>query len=200
MAFTALFGGTFNPFHTGHYEMLRALHNADFVEKVLIVPDRIPPHKTCDFLANDEDRIALCRLAAEDFPKAQVCLIEFEREGKSYSFDTVTLLKARFPQTEFAFVCGGDMLVTLDKWYRYQELIKLIPFIVFRRSDIDNTLFDKCVERFRGMGAEIRVMAEVIPAVSSSYIREHFEISKNMLPPKIYDYLADKGIYNAKNS
>ena len=65
MGFTALFGGTFNPPHIGHYKMLRALDSRRDIDEVWLMPDRIPPHKVCDFLASDKDRINMCRIMAE---------------------------------------------------------------------------------------------------------------------------------------
>ena len=134
MGFTALFGGTFNPPHIGHYEMLRALDYRRDIDEVWLMPDRIPPHKVCDFLASDKDRINMCRIMAEDFKKVKLCLIEFERTGKSYSIDTVRLLKQKYKERDFIFVCGGDMLISFDKWYKYEELLKEIPFLAFRRT------------------------------------------------------------------
>ena len=93
MSFTAIFGGTFNPFHNGHYEMLKALNACDKVSKIFIMPDKIPPHKSADELASDIDRLNMCKLVAEDFNKAEICDIEFKREGKSYTYDTVKLLQ-----------------------------------------------------------------------------------------------------------
>ena len=101
MGFTALFGGTFNPPHIGHYEMLRALDSRRDIDEVWLMPDRIPPHKVCDFLASDKDRINMCRIMAEDFKKVKLCLIEFERTGKSYSIDTVRLLKQKYKERDF---------------------------------------------------------------------------------------------------
>lgn len=195
MGFTAIFGGTFNPLHIGHYEMLAALQKDPAVDEIFIMPDRIPPHKVCDRMASDNARIEMCKIAAKDFSKAQVCLIEFERTGKSYSYDTVLQLKAKYPQKEFAFVCGGDMLVYFTKWYKYQELMKLLPFIVFKRSDTNNIEFDTCVNNFRNTGMSIIVKDEVIPAVSSTQIRNDFKGSKLLLPQNIYEYLISGSEY-----
>ncbi len=195
MGFTAIFGGTFNPFHIGHYEMLEALQKDESIEKILIMPDRIPPHKVCDYMADDETRIEMCRIAAKDFSKAEVCLIEFERTGKSYSYDTVVLLKEKYPNENLIFVCGGDMLVYFPKWYKFHELMKLVPFMVFTRSDTDDREFDNCVDSLRKMGMDITVREEIITSISSSEIRENFLSNKGLLPEKIYEFLTNRGEY-----
>ena len=195
MGFTAIFGGTFNPFHIGHYEMLCALQNDENVDNIIIMPDKIPPHKVCDYMANDETRIEMCRIASEDFSKAEVCLIEFQREGKSYSYDTVLLLKEKYPDDDFIFVCGGDMLVFFPKWYKYEELMKLVPFMVFKRSDTDNKLFENSVDSFRKMGMNITVKDEIITAISSTEIRNNFQKYKELMPKKIYEFLLNRGVY-----
>lgn len=195
MGYTAIFGGTFNPPHIGHCEMLSALEKCPQIEEIWLMPDKIPPHKVCDFLASDKDRIEMCRLLAADFSKVKLCLAEFEREGKSYTFDTVTEFRNKYPDKKFTFVCGGDMLVSFDKWYRYEELMKMLPFTVFRRTDTDNAEFDRMAERLSLEGMKITVMSEVITAVSSSYIRNNLEKSRDLLPEKIYNYIENRGIY-----
>ncbi len=195
MGYTAIFGGTFNPLHIGHYEMLSALEKDNRIDEIWLMPDRIPPHKVCDFLAHDKDRIEMCRIAAEDFKKTQLCLAEFERQGKSYTYDTVTEFRKKYPEKSFTFVCGGDMLISFDKWYRYEELMKLLPFTVFRRTDTDSAEFDRMLDKLTAKGMKITVMDEVITAVSSSYIRNNFEKSRDLLPEKIYNYILDRGIY-----
>lgn len=195
MGITAIFGGTFNPPHIGHLEMLAALNSREDIEEIWLMPDRIPPHKVCDFLADDSDRIEMCRIIAEGFPKVRLCLAEFEREGKSYTFDTVTDFLKKYPEREFTFVCGGDMLISFDKWHRYKELMKMVSFTVFRRTDTDNTEFDRKAAEFSDMGMKITVMSEIITAVSSTYIRNNFAKSRELLPEKIYDYIKNGGIY-----
>lgn len=192
---TAVFGGTFNPLHNGHFEILRDLQNDPSVDEIFLLPDRIPPHKQCDFMADDEMRIEMCRIAAKEFPKVRLCLIEFEREGKSYTYDTVLLLKEKYPDKRFSFVIGGDMLVTFDGWKNYKELIQEVSFIVYPRGDIDEALFLRCIERFRREGMDITLKTKMIPTVSSTEIRNNKKRSTELLPKEIFEFIDSKGVY-----
>lgn len=192
MANIAIFGGTFNPLHLGHYQMLEALCNVNWIDKVLVMPDKLPPHKDCDFLASDLDRIEMCKIVCKDFTKAEPCLIEFEREGRSYSIDTVLLLKERFPADNFFFVCGGDMIASLDTWKSWERLIKETAFIAFSRKGTPD--FEEQVERMQSLGATIHVIDREITEISSSSLRQNFR--KDMLPEKIYSYIVRRNIYN----
>ncbi len=194
MGFTALFGGTFNPFHNGHLEMLKALENDINIEEIWIMPDKIPPHKQYDYMVSDSDRINMCKLVASSFKKASVCLVEFEREGKSYSYDTVIELKKRYPNKNFVFVCGGDMFVYLPNWYNFSKLIKLLPFYVFSRATTDNDKFDACVAEFEKMGLKVILNNTDIPDISSTDFRKTGNSS--LLPLEIYNYITERRLYN----
>ncbi len=193
MSVIAVFGGTFNPFHIGHYEMLSNICELPYIDRVFVMPDKIPPHKTCEFLASDGDRIEMCRLVCEEFPKSELCLIEFERSGKSYTIDTVKALKEKYPNNSFYIVIGGDMLATLDTWYKWDELIKAAPFLAFSRVGVSD--FDEHLKRLRSLGADITVINKEITDISSTELRK--STLKKMLPQKVYDYITEKGIYNA---
>lgn len=192
MSNIAIFGGTFNPFHIGHYQMLKAVCELHFIDKVFVMPDKIPPHKEFDNMVDDLHRKNMCQIVCDDFSNSQLCLIEFEREGKSYSIDTVKLLKEKHPNDKFYFVIGGDMLSSLDTWYNWQELIKLVSFIAFRREGMFG--FDKAYNRLSAYGADIKVVNTKIEDISSTKLRQ--KIDKNLLPEKVYNYIIQKGIYN----
>lgn len=192
MANIAIFGGTFNPFHIGHYEMLTSLCDQDFIDKVLVMPDRIPPHKAFDNVIDDLHRQNICNIVCEDFLKAQLCLLEFEREGKSYTIDTIHLLKKQYPNDTFYVTIGGDMLSTLDTWYNWQELINEVSFIAFKRKDCCD--FYDAYTRLTNLGAKIIVIENDITNVSSTQLRN--KMDQNLLPDKVYNYIVQKGIYN----
>ena len=190
-----LFGGTFNPFHIGHFEITAALCERSEIDNVFIMPDRIPPHKSALQLAPDEDRIEMCRIASGNFEKAQVLTVEFEREGKSYTFDTVCELEKRYPDISFAMACGGDMLATLDNWYRGEELIHKIGFYAFKR--VGEQGFEAHVSRLRKMGANITVIDKNITAVSSTELRQTLSNGQKteLIPTDIYNFVIKRKLY-----
>lgn len=187
----AVFGGTFNPFHIGHYEILKALNGNDMFDKVLVIPDRIPPHKDYSYDVPDSDRIEMCRIVCEDFEKAELSLIEFEREGKSYTVDTIKALKKLYPDAEFFVTCGGDMVKTLDTWFDFDELKNISSFIAFNRAN--DKSFHKEIERLGTLGADITVLDNQITDISSSELREHLD--RKFLPKKVWEYVNKRGIY-----
>ncbi|MCQ2478553.1 MAG: nicotinate (nicotinamide) nucleotide adenylyltransferase [Clostridia bacterium] len=191
----ALFGGTFNPFHIGHYEMLSEICKLDYIDKVLVLPTKIPPHKVLDTVVSDEDRINMCELACFDFDKAQLCLAEFEREGKSYTADTVKQLKTVYPNAEFYIAIGGDMANTLTSWYDTEYLFKNASFLAFCRSD--EKIFNESISDLKAQNVNITVIDKKIPDVSSSKLRK--KLNKKLLPERIYDYITEKGLYNEEN-
>ncbi|MCQ2454859.1 MAG: nicotinate (nicotinamide) nucleotide adenylyltransferase [Clostridia bacterium] len=188
-----LFGGTFNPFHNGHYLMLKTICKMEKTDKVLVIPDHIPPHKTTDYLASDQDRINMCKAVCDEFSKAEVSDIEIIRKGKSYTVDTVNELKKTYIHDDFYFVCGADMISILDKWYNWQELIGKVTFLAFSRND--NGKFIEDVNRMKKLGAKIEIISTPIPDISSTSLRN--KLDENYLPKCVYDYIKEKGLYNA---
>ena len=191
MSVTAIFGGTFNPLHIGHYQIISCLSDLNFIDRILVIPTKIPPHKSFDFAENDKDRIKMCRIACADFKKAEVSLVEINRGGKSYTIDTVKQVKRIYPEDKIYVTVGGDMLDTLDTWYRWQELIKEVSFIAFSRVGAEDVL--KSAERMRALGADILLVQADITEVSSTLLRER--INPQLLPEKIYDYIKKRKLY-----
>ena len=126
----ALLGGTFNPPHKAHVDMVKfALSTLGF-DGVWVVPAADPPHKPVAGDVPAQVRLALTQLAFEGLPGVQVCGVELEREGKSYTWDTLTLLRGRFPKVKFSLLMGQDMLETIEQWYCAEQLLRTTPMVV----------------------------------------------------------------------
>lgn len=194
----AIFGGTFNPFHNAHFEVLDAVSKSNLADEILLMPTKLPPHKQCDFLADENHRLKMCALAAQQFANVTACDMELKMQGKSYTFNTVSELK-RSNDSEILFVCGGDMITTFNRWYRYEELLKMMGIIAVRRKGIDNEEFDKAVEFLKAKGGKVFVL-EITPAeISSSEIRQmKFDDMKKHIPAFIAEYISENGLYGGE--
>ncbi len=197
MGITLFFGGTFNPPHIAHRKMLEQLSVLPEIERVLVAPTNIPPHKeTPKMFATKEQRLYMCSLLCENVAKAEVSDIEFKREGKSYSFYTLSDLKEKFGSV--AMLIGGDMVTSFTTWHRYEELLKIAIFYVVRRKGVNNSDFDKSVEHLKSLGGDIRVVEIDFPEVSSTEIRNavmHGDNASKLLPTNIYEYITANGLY-----
>ncbi|MBR4911180.1 MAG: nicotinate (nicotinamide) nucleotide adenylyltransferase [Clostridia bacterium] len=195
MANIAVFGGTFDPFHIGHHEILRALCKSGLFKRVLVVPTKIPPHKPAPNEATDQDRIEMCRLSCSEFVNAETCLIEFEREGKSYTVDTIRELKKRYPRQSFYVVIGADMLRILDQWHEFNKLKRMVTFIVFNRNAY--TRFYSDAERMVARGAKLLLFDEEIVRISSTELRK--DLDPLYLTKKVEDYVNQRKLYRKKD-
>ncbi len=189
--FTAVFGGTFNPIHNGHVAMVKTVMKLPYVEKLIIIPTCIPPHKSASSLASGDDRINMCRIALEKLKRVEVSDIELTRGGSSYTYDTLCALKEN-GINQPALVCGGDMITTFDSWYRAEDILKMAQLIAFRRVGIDGDAFDAAIDRLSAKGAKIEVIDTDIPNISSSDVRAgRFDL----IPPDVLDYIRKNGLY-----
>lgn len=131
---TGLFGGTFNPVHTGHILIVTDIIDAFFLDSVIIVPAAIPPHKPSGYMADISLRLEMTRRAFTDLPQCRVSDIEAKRNGRSYTIDTVHCFLNTLPsETELFFIVGLDAFLELDTWKDYMQLLETIPFIVIKR-------------------------------------------------------------------
>ena len=128
-----ILGGSFNPIHYGHLICSRAVAEKREFDQVLLVPASQPPHKPLSVnLAEAHDRLAITRLAVADDPFFAVDPIELERNGPSYTLDTVREMKAR-GQESIHWLIGADMLIYLPYWHRIDELLREVNFIIMAR-------------------------------------------------------------------
>ncbi len=195
----AVFGGTFNPIHIGHEEMIAAICELSFIEKLLVIPSKFPPHKSVNFLAKDADRVNMCLIAVQDQGKAEVCKLELEREGKSYTVDTLKELAKVYNEYKIYLVIGGDMLTSFNTWRRYKEILNLASLLVFKRVGEDTSDFNEALESLKIEGADVTLIEKNITEVSSTKIREALlnnNSSEHLLSKKVFDYIVENGVYD----
>ena len=198
MANIAIYGGTFNPVHIGHINLLDRFIKALDFDKVIVIPTNIPPHKEVYITADADTRFEMCKSAFAD-KKVVVSDIELKREDKSYSYDTVLQLKEIYPDDEFFFLMGSDMFLYLEKWYRYDDLKKCVTFCAAARNQEDRRRLDEHALKLEKNGAKTVVIDIDIIDISSAQIREKImfgEPCEEFLPQGVNDIIRQKNLYS----
>ncbi|MDG5470880.1 nicotinate-nucleotide adenylyltransferase [Jeotgalibacillus sp. ET6] len=182
-----LLGGTFNPLHIGHMIMANEAYHELELDEVRFMPSAKPPHKRSDLQVKDTHRIRMIELAIENIEHFKLELIEFERSGLSYTYDTIIQLKKVEPETEFTFLIGGDMIDYLPKWYRIEDLLDLVRFAGFMRPGYAGTT-----------DYPVLMLQSPMIELSSTLIRNRLNLNKDatfLLPQKVYNYINMEGLY-----
>lgn len=189
------FGGSFNPIHHGHLICARAVAEARNFERVILVPSFLPPHKPeAADLAGAEDRLAMCQLAIAGSELFRVTDLELNRQGRSYTIDTVREL-ARTGSGKVHWLIGADMLLYLPKWHQPLELMREAELVVMARPgwSID---WQTLPSEYRQLKANV-VEAPLID-ISASELRRRVAAGKSieyLTPPALCRYIADRALY-----
>ena len=131
---TALYGGSFDPIHHGHLILAREAMEQLALDRVIFIPAAQSPHKLARIPAPPQVRLAMVRAAIAGEARFGCDPSEAEREGPSFSVDTVEAWRAKFPHDEFFCLIGADNVRELPTWRRYPELREMVEFIVFGRD------------------------------------------------------------------
>ena len=188
-----IFGGTFNPPHMGHIEAAKSAIKLAGLDRLILVPSNIPPHKILpENTANNEQRLLMTHMAAEEIG-CEVSAIELMREGKSYTKDTIAFLAAKYPNDSLYFIMGTDMLRTFENWYCPDEILKHCTLLALCRNEAEreNMLVYKAnIEK--NLGGNVIVVENDVLEVSSTDIRTK---NSNLIPQSIADYIDKMGLY-----
>jgi len=193
-----ILGGTFNPIHSGHVKMGIDAHDEFSLSKVLYIPTSRPPHKDNTIIARDVDRLSMLDLALSE-PYMQICDVELNRIGVTYTIDTLNELKKIYANDEFYYIIGSDTLFTLDSWKNFYDVLTLTNFIVFLRDNEDMKKIKLCMDFYNSMGKK-RICLASNPGllISSSMIRDNIKTDLNLselLPKPVINYIKENKLY-----
>ncbi len=190
-----IFGGTFNPPHNGHVRLAdKAAENLG-LDKVLIVPSCIPPHKIPGKLAQGSERTQMCRLAFGENEKFEISTIELERGDKSYTVETLRDLKKLYPDDELYFIVGSDMLKSFTKWYMWEEILSLAYLCAASREKG----YEADLSAFTAEQKERIIFLDIEPfEVSSTQIRNSIAGGEDndLINRKVLNYIRANGLYD----
>ncbi|MEW5926339.1 MAG: nicotinate-nucleotide adenylyltransferase [Gemmatimonadota bacterium] len=129
-----VFGGTFDPPHHGHLAVAADVHDALGLDRVLLVPSAVPPHKRHTVQAPAEVRLEMLHAAVRGDPRFEVDDLELRRPGPSYTVDTLRALRERFPGAELFFLVGADNVRELSSWREPEEIVRLARIVAVPRG------------------------------------------------------------------
>jgi nicotinate-nucleotide adenylyltransferase len=183
-----ILGGTFDPPHLGHLWVAEGAVELLGLDRVFFVPNRSPVHRS-DVVANAEDRYAMVLLATADNPAFRVSREELDREGPSYSVDTVAAFRRRYPHAELFFIAGADEAADLSTWKDVDRLLSMCRFVAAPRQGAE-------------ADAKAHPRVEVLPmdpiAVSATDVRARLESGRSVryrVPDAVARYIDSHGLY-----
>lgn len=194
-----IFGGTFSPIHNGHIRAAHAFLEKMKLDRLYVIPDRIPPHKVISSSDDPYLRLEMVKLAFENENNVIVSDTELRRKGKSYTVDT---LPEFAEMGELFLLCGTDMFLTFDEWHRFEDIFRLCTVVFSPRAPIDGEL-RKAIDEKKQLysdvyGAKIEELDIEPYRISSTeicaMIKKGEEYSK-FVPKKVYDFIEEKGLY-----
>ena len=193
----AIFGGTFHPVHNGHLKLAKHAADALQIDCVLFVIDRVPPHKKLADGATDSERLDILRLSVQEDPRFRVETMELEREGKSYTVDTLRELHKRDLKADLYFFMGSDMLKSFHTWRCPEEIAKYATLVCTVRSGQSGGEEEAAELIRKQFGANVILLDEV-STLSSTEVRDrilHAKPIQGMVPKAAAHYIYSHGCY-----
>lgn len=185
-------GGSFDPVHNGHLSIAKSFLQSDLIDELWILLTPNPPHKTDQALADYSHRLAMLRIAFEDFKNVRISDIEAHLPQPSYTIQTLKYLKQKYHDCEFYLCIGGDSLRDFTDWKNWEEIITLSELIVAQRPATKNSIPDN------KLLGKIHFVDHEPVAISSTEIRERIKKGEDIsefVPKSILDIIQRKNLY-----
>ena len=197
-----IYGGTFNPPHVGHIRAAQAAISTLGLSKLLLIPDRIAPHKQIpDGSPSPQQRLEMITLASERLPKMEVSDMELRREDISYSYITVEQLRQEYPDRELILLMGTDMFLSFDSWKHPQRILENAALGVFYRGDKgEKAAIEAKKAEMEAKGAKVYLVENDVVNISSTQMRRllAFRCAGELLPEGVLDYIREYRLYNTR--
>ena len=197
MARIGIYGGAFNPPHTGHIRAAEFAVQALNLEKLLLIPSCTSPHKPLPAgSAEPEQRLAMTKLWAGK--KMEVCDIELSRGGTSYTYETVEQLKTRYPQDELVLFMGTDMFLSFHTWKEPERILRCVSLAVFYRGDKnEQAAISEKQQEYERAGHRVYLVENPVTEISSTQMRRMlvFGCAEPFLDSKVSCYIQENGLY-----
>jgi nicotinate-nucleotide adenylyltransferase len=194
-----ILGGTFNPPHIGHLICAQEAHAQLELDRVVLMPAGVPPHKQVEADPGAEARWTLCRAAVEGDERFDVSRLELDRPGRSFTVDTLRALHDHSPQDDITFIAGGDMARSLRSWREPEALLSLATLAVAERAGDRRDAIAAAIAPLKG-SERVRFFDMPRVDVSSSLVRERIAAGRPvryLVPDAVAEAIAHNDWYCA---
>ncbi len=197
-----IYGGTFNPPHVGHLQAAAQAVTALGLQKLLIIPDRIAPHKALPSNSpSPEQRLEMLRIAAAENPAFEVSDLELRRTGVSYSYETVLKLKEKYPHAQLVLFMGTDMFLSFHTWKNPRIILENAALGVFYRGEKgEAAAIEAKKQEMEAQGATVYLVKNPVVNISSTQMRRllAFRCAGEFLPQGVLDYIREYRLYDTR--
>ena len=195
-----IYGGTYNPPHVGHMRAAAHAIEALKLDRLLLIPNNIAPHKQMpEDAATAQQRMDMLRMSAKGLEKTEILDLELQRDGKSYTSDTVTQIRKIYPEGELFLLMGTDMFLNFLTWHEYRTISDQVTLAVFYRGERgEQEAVCRQQERLEEMGIRVVRICNPVTAISSTDLRRMliFGCADPYLCPGVSDYIRAQGLYD----
>jgi len=188
-----IFGGTFNPIHNGHLKSCEYVLDNLKLDKILIVPTKIPVHKDSNNLVSSFDRMNMISLAIQNMKKIEISDIEIKRDELSYTYITVEELQKNYPNDKLFLIIGYDSYLYFHKWKNPEFILDKVFLVVMKRDD--SVKYNLNLKKYK---EKIIFVNNSVIQISSTEIRTNIskkKITSEFLPKKVVEYIQEKELY-----
>lgn len=201
MAKIGFLGGTFNPIHNGHLKLAESAYRQLSLDKVLVMPSGVSYLKTGENVLSKYVRADMVKLAIKNYPYFEFSDIEINKEGNTYTYETLEELKKIYPLDDIYFLIGADTLYSIENWKYPDKVISNCILTVMVRNDNDITDIQKrCMYLSNKYNAVTEILDVEKIDISSTDIRKlinsgTYDINSEMLPHEVFEYIINNSLY-----
>lgn len=197
-----IMGGTFDPIHNGHLIAAEYARSALSLDKIIFIPSGVHPFKNNKNISESNKRIDMISLAIKSNKSFKTSPIEINRNGTTYTIDTIRELREEYIDDEIYFIIGSDILFEIEKWKGFPELIHLCKFILLHRPGVEEKKINmKIQELLSSYNIEMEKVQSPLIEISSTEIRHRVRDKlsiKYLVPELVEDYILKNNLYNRR--
>ena len=197
-----IYGGSFNPPHIGHIQAAKQAVEVLNLDKLLVIPAGIAPHKDMpDNTPTPRHRLDMLRLTLADCPEIEVSDLEVNREGPSYTWETIQHLKEMYPEACLILFMGTDMFLSIDSWKNSEFILENATLGVFYRGNKGEAqAIETKKAELEAQGAKVELVQNVVIPISSTQMRRllAFRCAGAFLPEGVLDYIREHRLYDTR--